>query len=1199
MSQPITEQKTVYVSYSYADSEWKERILAELSSYDQPIQWEFWDDSRIEPGDLWLERIKDSLEKASAALLILSPAFLESDFINNVEFPYLIELAQSRGLRVFPILARRCNWRSIKFITERQILPRGAMPLEGRSESEIDTEIKNIAKQITSALKSLKSPNKIRRTSAPEQQSSSREIAEEFPSSTFLEPPAGDFEEPDSLPVKEARDFDLSPTARYVMNRAIRMLTIDEKQHRLLTTSFLLFAMVDEGIETQINYGTVSFLSDFFSNSAHQETYLQVRNRYFKENNIPLDSPPSSTASALPVSPAMTVACFNTLKKAEIISQQITGNKQISIRHLLAALINQADAGEEAGLKTRLDEMGIPLSHLRDEFLSYLKKVERGNIEKWERILSGQKNRAKRNSRFSGYDSDDTRGEEDWLNIDDDVNAFAALIASRTIMPPLSIGLFGEWGSGKTFFMRRLRKRIDTLSRIARNSEKMQKDVPYYKRIAQIEFNAWHYVEGNLWASLVEHIFKNLRVADEENEDVISNLQQHLLSKLNIERIAAQQASDKVDSAKQELSDTETKLNEAKRHLDENSRKLQTVRATDVFATIDLSDPALRGKIDGLLEDLKMPPVSDAAQSLLNKFNEAKALVERGNNLLTPLITAKDKGRRLIWLIVCLAAAPAIGLLLVMIRRYSQAEWISESVAVLTGFTTLLLATAAWIQRQASWVSNWLGRAEQAKQQIDAKIAESEAELRKNITELEKEIAVSKAQYESALREKEAAAQRVAKAEAELKEATSEKLLAKFIQDRAASDDYRKHLGVLAVIRDDFEKLSDYIETQNRRLTEIDADQEAKDAASRKFATLDEEKVEQDMRINRIVLYIDDLDRCPPNKVVDVLQAVHLLLAFPLFVVVVGVDARWITRSLETRYKELLHNSTSDGVDKTSLIGAAKPDDYLEKIFQIPFWLSPMDRDACEKMVNGLLKNNLAKSSPAAANITSTGNGDGQIHSQHKKPVGEIPQNLRQTTGGIITQTQMQEIKPVSEETQSLRTGVSSETINSARETLDNLLNQQQLQILDEEQDFISELSTLLGRSPRALKRFVNIYRLIKAGLSEDELNSFQIEEDGIRDFEAILFLLAVDTGLPAVSEDLFGYFQKIYDGSLKIPPNTGILSTDWLSSTGIKNASFSDWRRIELWLANRMWTDTNQAKRIGKWIPRVSRYSFQPQRKM
>ena len=41
-------------------------------------------------------------------------------------------------------------------------------------------------------------------------------------------------------------------------------------------------------------------------------------------------------------------------------------------------------------------------------------------------------------------------------------------------------------------------------------------------------------------------------------------------------------------------------------------------------------------------------------------------------------------------------------------------------------------------------------------------------------------------------------------------------------------------------------------------------------------------------------LYIDDLDRCPPRPVVDVLAATHPLLSLPLFVVVVAVDTMHI-----------------------------------------------------------------------------------------------------------------------------------------------------------------------------------------------------------------------------------------------------------------------------------------------------------------
>jgi KAP family P-loop domain len=51
-------------------------------------------------------------------------------------------------------------------------------------------------------------------------------------------------------------------------------------------------------------------------------------------------------------------------------------------------------------------------------------------------------------------------------------------------------------------------------------------------------------------------------------------------------------------------------------------------------------------------------------------------------------------------------------------------------------------------------------------------------------------------------------------------------------------------------------------------------------------------------RLDRIVLYIDDLDRCPTHQVIKVMEAVNLLFGFPLFVVVMAVDSRWLLRSL-------------------------------------------------------------------------------------------------------------------------------------------------------------------------------------------------------------------------------------------------------------------------------------------------------------
>ena len=87
---------------------------------------------------------------------------------------------------------------------------------------------------------------------------------------------------------------------------------------------------------------------------------------------------------------------------------------------------------------------------------------------------------------------------DDYVDIRAEVDAFAYLLASRALHPPLAVGLFGEWGSGKTYFMDAVRSRIEQLTPSPLVATAPQAEVLFWKRVAQIEFNAWHYVEGDL-----------------------------------------------------------------------------------------------------------------------------------------------------------------------------------------------------------------------------------------------------------------------------------------------------------------------------------------------------------------------------------------------------------------------------------------------------------------------------------------------------------------------------------------------------------------------------------------------------------------------------------------------------------------------------------------------------------------------------
>jgi predicted KAP-like P-loop ATPase len=99
--------------------------------------------------------------------------------------------------------------------------------------------------------------------------------------------------------------------------------------------------------------------------------------------------------------------------------------------------------------------------------------------------------------------SADVYTQEDLLGIDRNVDALALLIASTRTVTPLAVGVFGPWGSGKSFFMRHLQRRIVEIRsteqhRIALWIEKRRAgtatpdDAPlYFAQVAQVEFNTW------------------------------------------------------------------------------------------------------------------------------------------------------------------------------------------------------------------------------------------------------------------------------------------------------------------------------------------------------------------------------------------------------------------------------------------------------------------------------------------------------------------------------------------------------------------------------------------------------------------------------------------------------------------------------------------------------------------------------------
>jgi hypothetical protein len=68
-------QPTVFISYSHKDEAWKDRLVTHLGVLEKQGQLDLWDDRRIGAGEDWHAEIQDAMDRASVAVLLVSPGW--------------------------------------------------------------------------------------------------------------------------------------------------------------------------------------------------------------------------------------------------------------------------------------------------------------------------------------------------------------------------------------------------------------------------------------------------------------------------------------------------------------------------------------------------------------------------------------------------------------------------------------------------------------------------------------------------------------------------------------------------------------------------------------------------------------------------------------------------------------------------------------------------------------------------------------------------------------------------------------------------------------------------------------------------------------------------------------------------------------------------------------------------------------------
>jgi hypothetical protein len=148
---PRKKTVKVFISYSHKDADLLTQLHEHLSSLRRQGLLDAWTDREIQAGGVIDQQVEAQLDKADLYLLLVSSAFIQSDYCFQKEFLHACKRQEAGKAIIVPIIVRECDWK-IPELQRFKALPEDGKAVKSRHWHDSDEAFANVAKGLRALL---------------------------------------------------------------------------------------------------------------------------------------------------------------------------------------------------------------------------------------------------------------------------------------------------------------------------------------------------------------------------------------------------------------------------------------------------------------------------------------------------------------------------------------------------------------------------------------------------------------------------------------------------------------------------------------------------------------------------------------------------------------------------------------------------------------------------------------------------------------------------------------------------------------------------------------------------------------------------------------------------------------------------------------------------------------------------------------